>query len=180
MDSLFHSGDPLTMAGFLTTKVKQIYTNGSSQEKIFEDFQIAILLKLIIFIIYRPFSSSHPLILSLFQPSRERILPQQSWMWMLEGCAALVHSGVVVLIITPQRPSKKDFCSIYLIDPGVSPHNSVCFYRHLPPPFPDPSVSQLSIISMCIIVAITCQGKKKKDNFLYFLVQREKMICCKV
>lgn len=101
-------------------------------------------------------------------------------MWMLEGCAALVHSGVVVLIITPQRPSKKDFCSIYLIDPGVSPHNSVCFYRYLPPPFPDPSVSQLSIISVCIIVAITCQRKKKKYNFLYLLVQRENTICCKV
>lgn len=93
---------------------------------------------------------------------------------MLEGCVALVHSGVVVLIITPQRPSKKDFCSIYLIDPGVSPHNSVCFYRHLPPPFPDPSVSQLSIISICIIVAITCQGKKEKKVISYVSWSREK------
>lgn len=93
---------------------------------------------------------------------------------MLEGCAALVHSGVVVLIITPQRPSKKDFCSIYLIDPGVSPHNSLCFYRHLPPPFLDPSVSQLSIISICIIVAITCQGKKEKKIISYVSWSREK------
>lgn len=93
---------------------------------------------------------------------------------MLEGCAALVHSGVVVLIITPQRPSKKDFCSIYLIDPGVSPHNSVCFYRHLPLPFPDRSVSQLSIISICIRVAITCQGKKEKKIISYVSWSREK------
>lgn len=95
-------------------------------------------------------------------------------MWMLEGCAALVHSGVDVLIITPQRPSKKDFCSIYLIDPGVSPHNSVCFYRQLPPPFPDPSVSQLFIISMCIIVVITCQGEKEKKIISYVSWFREK------
>lgn len=63
MDSPFHSVDLLTLAGFLTTNVKQTYTNGSSHEKIFEDFQITVLLKLIIFIIYR--SSSHRLILSL-------------------------------------------------------------------------------------------------------------------
>lgn len=93
---------------------------------------------------------------------------------MLEGCAALVHSGVLVLIITPQRPSKKDFCSIYLIDLGISPHNSVCFYRHLSPPFPDPSVSHLYIISICITVAITCQGKKGKKIISYVSWFREK------
>lgn len=93
---------------------------------------------------------------------------------MLEGCAALVHSGVLVLIITAQRPSKKDFCSIYLIDLGISPHNSVCFYRHLSPPFPDPSVSQLYIISICITVAITCQGKKGKKIISYVSWFREK------
>lgn len=95
-------------------------------------------------------------------------------MWMLEGCAALVHSGVLVLIITPQRPSKKDFCSIYLIDPGVSPPNSVCFSRCLPPPFLAPSVSQLSIISICIIVAISCQGKKGKKIISYVSWFRDK------
>lgn len=99
-------------------------------------------------------------------------------MWMLEGCVALVHSGVVVLIITPQRPRKKDFCSIYLIDSGVSPPHSVCFSRHLPPPAPPPSFSQLSIISFCITVVIRCRGGK--DNFLCFLVQRENTIWCKV
>lgn len=58
--------DPLTLAGFLTTNVKQTYTNGFSHEKIFEDLQIAVLLKLVIFVIYRSFSSSHPFMLSLF------------------------------------------------------------------------------------------------------------------
>jgi len=62
MDSPLHSVDPLTLAGFLTTNVKQTYTNGCSHEKIFEGFQIAVLSRLIIFIIYRLFSSSHPLI----------------------------------------------------------------------------------------------------------------------
>lgn len=53
---------------------------------------------------------------------------------MLEGCAALVHSGVFVLIITPQRPNKKDFCSIYLIDPGFPPTLSASLDTCLPAP----------------------------------------------
>lgn len=62
MDSPLHSVDPLTLTGFLTANVKQTYTNGCSHEKIFEGFQAAVLLKMIIFIIYRPFLSSYPLI----------------------------------------------------------------------------------------------------------------------
>lgn len=62
MDSPLHSVDPLTLAGFLTANVKQTYTNSCSHEKIFEGFPTAVSLKLIIFIIYRLFLSSYPLI----------------------------------------------------------------------------------------------------------------------
>lgn len=45
MDSPLHSVDPLMLAGFLTTNVKQTYANDCSHEKIFESFQIAVLSK---------------------------------------------------------------------------------------------------------------------------------------
>lgn len=163
MDSPLHFVDPLTLAGFLTTNVKQTYTNGCSHEKISTDSQTAGLSTLIIFISLKLFSSSHPLVRSssLLYLSKQRTLPQQSCTWMLEGCTALVHSGVVVLIITPQRPSKKDFCSIYFIDSGVPlPTPSASPDTHLPPT-PAPSASPLTI-SFPIMVAIRCQGKEKR------------------
>lgn len=170
MDSPLHFVDPLTLAGFLTTNVKQTYTNGCSHEKISTDSQTAGLSTLIIFISLKLFSSSHPLVRSssLLYLSKQRTLPQQSCTWMLEGCTALVHSGVVVLIITPQRPSKKDFCSIYFIDSGVPlPTPSASPDTHLPP------LQLLLLLHLLFLsqlwLPLGAGGKKKED----FLVQRK-------
>lgn len=93
MDSPLHFVDPLTLAGFLTTNVKQTYTNGCSPEKTFEGSQIAVLSKLIIFIIHRPFLSSRPLIHSLSSFNKAKKDPAIAELhvdaWRLRGFSAL-------------------------------------------------------------------------------------------
>lgn len=71
--------------------------------------------------------------------------------------------------------AKQERFLLYLFDRYRSfPPNSVCFSRCLPPPLLAPSVSQLSIISICIIVVISCQGKKGKKIISYVSWFRDK------
>lgn len=106
------------------------------------------------------FTSSHSL--SLPPLARQKKDPAaaepDTYAWRLCSFSALRR----VCSNNNTTKAKQERFLLYLFDRSrVSPH-SVCFSRHLPPsPPPAPSVSQLSIISFCIIVAIRCQGRGK-------------------